>query len=366
MTVDEYIGDGKSNASLIYIPSAIFLILCPLLVTTRLWSRLRKGGHMGADDYTILASLGFSVATAILMFLACHFGYGQHGSNLQPDDKAQALKYFVLTQVTYKASINLTKSSILLLYTRIFSNIRWFRWVCICLMITIAMYCAASLVVTIFQCTPVERAWDKDIQGTCIDNGKFWYANGGFSIATDLLILLLPMPLVYALQIPRVQKAALMLVFTLGIFVVITSCLRLTTLNSQARTPDPTFDIASTMWTTIEMNVAILCACLPQIRPLIVKFFPKLMAASYSNGRSARMPCDNDRPKMGKGNPSSSEESRWVHVQSKDGIHLTNIRRGDTSSEEYILQDDKTIHKTVGYSVEFSKKRSKDTLDSCV
>lgn len=57
MTVDGYIGDGKSNASLIYIPSAIFLILCPLLVTTRLWSRLRKGGHMGADDYTILASL---------------------------------------------------------------------------------------------------------------------------------------------------------------------------------------------------------------------------------------------------------------------------------------------------------------------
>ncbi|KAI4599953.1 hypothetical protein KJ359_001054, partial [Pestalotiopsis sp. 9143b] len=151
------------------------------------------------------------------MFLACHYGYGQHGSTLQPDDKAQALKYFVLTQVTYKASINLTKSSILLLYTRIFSNIRWFRWVCTCLMITIAMYCVASLVVTIFQCTPVQRAWDKDIPGTCIDNGKFWYANGGFSITTDLLILLLPMPLVYALQIPRVQKAALMLVFTLGI-----------------------------------------------------------------------------------------------------------------------------------------------------
>lgn len=57
MSVDGYIGDGESNASLISIPSGIFLFLCPLLVTTRLWSRLRKGGHMGADDYTILASL---------------------------------------------------------------------------------------------------------------------------------------------------------------------------------------------------------------------------------------------------------------------------------------------------------------------
>ncbi|KAF7533940.1 hypothetical protein G7054_g6651 [Neopestalotiopsis clavispora] len=345
----ERVDDGKSNADLIYISCGIFLFFCPLLVGTRLWSRIRKGGHPGADDYTILASLGFSVATGILMFVACHYGYGQHGANLKPDDKAQALKYFVLTQVTYKASINLTKSSILLLYMRIFGKIKWFRWVCTCLIITIAMYCAASLVVTIFQCLPVERAWDKKIEGTCIDNGKFWYANGGFSIATDLLILLLPMPLVYALQIPRVQKAALILVFTLGIFVVITSCLRLTTLNLQAQTPDPTFDIASTMWTVIEMNVGIL-----------------LMAASYSNGRSARAPCDNDLPKVAKGCPPGSEESRWAHAQGKNGIHLTNIRKGDTSSEEYILQDDKTIHKTVGYSVEFSKKRSKDTLDSCV
>ncbi|KAK9777181.1 hypothetical protein AB5N19_12290 [Seiridium cardinale] len=357
---------GETNSALIFIPCGIFLFLCPLLVGTRLWSRMRNSGHIGPDDYTILASLMCSLASTAILFVGCHYGYGRHGDDLTPDDKMQALKYFVLTQVTYKASINLTKSSILLLYVRIFGGVRWFRWICICLITIIATYCTASLIVTIFQCNPVQRAWDKSLAGSCIDNGKFWYANGGFSIATDVIILLLPMPLVYTLQLPRVQKAALILVFTLGIFVVITSCLRLTTLNMQVRTSDPTYDIASTMWTVIEMNVAIMCACLPQIRPLIVKLFPRLMPASYSNGRNSRAPYDSGFAKGSNSSPPNSKESRWAHVEGRDAIHLTNIRKGDTSSEEYILQDDKTIHKTVGYSVEFSKKRSKDTLNTLV
>lgn len=48
---------GQSNSALIYVPCGIFLFLCPLLVGTRLWSRTKKGGQIGADDYTILASL---------------------------------------------------------------------------------------------------------------------------------------------------------------------------------------------------------------------------------------------------------------------------------------------------------------------
>lgn len=147
--------------------------------------------------------------------------------------------------------------------------------------------------------------------------------------------------------------------------VVITSCLRLTTLNLQAETSDPTYDIASTMWTVIEMNVAIVCACLPQIRPLIIKLFPRLMPASYSNHRSGKPIHSSGCIRTSKINPFNTEEGRsWTQVEGKDGIQLANARKGDAGSEEYILQDDKTIHKTVDYSVEFSKKPSQDTLNT--
>lgn len=48
---------GPSDAYLIYIPVGVFAVLCPFLVGLRVWSRLRKGGKLGPDDYFIFASL---------------------------------------------------------------------------------------------------------------------------------------------------------------------------------------------------------------------------------------------------------------------------------------------------------------------
>ena len=203
-----------------------------------------------------------------------------------------------MCQISYKASINLTKCSILLLYLRLFERVRWLRWTCRFLITCVALYCAASVLVTIFQCTPIEKAFNKTLPGHCIDNGHFWYANAGFSIATDIVIYVIPMPLVHRLQIPWPQRVALMAVFAMGSFIIVTSCLRVTTIDVIATTTDLTYDISSTMWTIIEPNVAVICACLPMIRPLIVKVFPvfrskrgtdenEWMSPSYTGGSTA-------------------------------------------------------------------------------
>ncbi|KAI1442376.1 hypothetical protein F5Y02DRAFT_262375 [Annulohypoxylon stygium] len=365
--------DGRyyeTNSEMIYVPVAVFLVICPIVVGTRIWSRLRNGGKLGPDDYTILVSLGCALASSGIMLAACHYGYGRHLASLSPQYKYQAFKYFYLCQVTYKACLNLTKASILLLYLRIFGNTKWFRWACRFVLTCVVMYCIASVTATIFQCIPVTKAFDKSLEGTCIDNGHFWYANAGFSIATDIIILTLPIPLVYALQIPNVQKAALIMVFALGVFVVITSCLRVTTIDLQATTSDPTYDIASTMWTMIEMNVAIVCACLPMICPLIVKWFPKLMPALHnSRERSDKhTPCSSSssssKPYLCHSNKSyaKSEENKWTRLNSsktgQDNMSrpsIPNLHKGDSNSE-YMLQDEKGlhIHRTVQYTVEYS------------
>jgi hypothetical protein len=109
------------------------------------------------------------------------------------------------------------------------------------------------------------------------------------------------------------------------------------------------------MWTIIEMNVAIICACLPQMRPLIVKVFPKIMA-SYSRERShGKTPYGSA---FSASHKSKSDESRWARVEAdKAAIHMSTVRKSDNNSEEYILGEDKSMHiqKTVGYSVEYSK-----------
>jgi hypothetical protein len=69
-------------------------------------------------------------------------------------------------------------------------------------------------------CLPVRQFWNLS-QDTrkqhCLPEGPVWYTNAGIQIATDLLILALPMPLLWRLQMPRRQKWGIMIVFGLGV-----------------------------------------------------------------------------------------------------------------------------------------------------
>lgn len=60
-----------------------------------------------------------------------------------------------------------------------------------------------------------------------------------------------------------------------------------------------------------------------------------------------------------------SEDHQVENIEVGDDILMTSPRKGDASSEEYILQDDKglCIRKTVGYSVEYSKEHCKNGFD---
>ncbi|KAI9903891.1 hypothetical protein N3K66_000420 [Trichothecium roseum] len=376
---------------LVYIPSAVFVVLCPVLVAMRMWARLRRGGKTGVDDWICIAALIFTLLTAGFLVASCQNGMGRHWLSLNPMEKFESMKYFYMAQISYKAAINLTKCSIILLYLRIFNKIRWFKWACWFILACVAMYMAGSVLVTIFQCRPIRAAFDKTITDkVCVNNTQFWYANAGFSISTDVIILLLPMPLVYQLQVPWPQKAALTGVFALGIFVVITSCLRITTLDILAETPDQTYDIENVMWTIIEPNVAVVCACLPILRPFIVKLIPALKSkASYARyGGGARGASSygygSSKSRAATANASQSrDKADWVEIggAKSDAMHMTAIQRsGSTAgSEDSILnqrgpqtvgpansqtaggpvvdQGGDGIHKTVEYSIEYENRK---------
>ncbi|KAL2188629.1 hypothetical protein L209DRAFT_751656 [Thermothelomyces heterothallicus CBS 203.75] len=282
-----------------------------------------------------------------------------------------------MAQVTYKATINLVKCCILLLYLRLFFIVHWFRWSCWALLTIVAMYCVASILVTIFQCRPMIRAFDKSTPGTCIDTAKFWFANAGFSIATDIIILLLPMPLIWKLGAPRAQKIALMAVFAIGIFAVVTSCLRVTTLDIFATSPDNTYNIDNVMWTIVEPNVAIVCSCLPILRPLVVKLIPGLGSKHYGSYGSYGTPgygtgrSRTNNTQRSQSRPDGADARHdWMELGGvkSQGENLATIRRpsSHTGSEETILRGTPAppkdpnitgIQKTVEYSVQYSKER---------
>lgn len=202
---------------------------------------------------------------------------------------------FYLDQIFYKFSISLTKLSILTLYLRIFTQ-TWFVRTCWCCFVLVSSYAIASIVTTVFQCTPVDHFWHKDhptipadevgiiyngenSTARCINLTAFWLSNGVYNIFTDVLILVALLFVIWSLRLARNQKIGLTCVFGLGVFVLVTSVLRLTTLKGGSTAEDPlTGTVVSTMWTMIEASTAVACACLPMCRTPLRRVWPKLVA----------------------------------------------------------------------------------------
>ncbi|MCJ1396818.1 hypothetical protein MMC11_000008 [Xylographa trunciseda] len=153
----------------------------------------------------------------VINCLDVYFGFGRESTSLSISDLHEALKLFWVSQIVYKITITATKTSILFLYLRIFPHQK-FRYATFAVMTFVVGYASASILVTIFQCQPISRVWDKSVAGHCINLTAFWYSNASSSIVSDLMIFALPIPLIHSLHLPTRQKVALVMVFAMATF----------------------------------------------------------------------------------------------------------------------------------------------------
>ena len=123
----------------------------------------------------------------------------------------------------YNASLGCSKFSILFQYLRIFPG-RGFRLACYAVMLIVGLYTAWAFVSGYLNCVPVARFWDRTVPGNCLSFEALWFFNAGMNIATDVALMILPMPLLSQLQLPRMQKFALIGVFAVGILYVPRFC----------------------------------------------------------------------------------------------------------------------------------------------
>lgn len=81
----------------------------------------------------------------------------------------------------------------------------------------VAGYCVSLTFAIIFACKPLQRTWDSSIPGTCpVKIEVVDYAIGGFNIFSDSAILILPIPMVWRLQISTTRLIGLLMVFGTG------------------------------------------------------------------------------------------------------------------------------------------------------
>ncbi len=77
--------------------------------------------------------------------------------------------------------------------------------------------CVSQVFPTIFQCSPITYTWNKAIVGGhCINVHVMWIVQDVFFLVLDIYVVVLPLPMIWNLQITRPEKIAISGVFLLG------------------------------------------------------------------------------------------------------------------------------------------------------
>ena len=218
--------------------SILFISINISVVVFRIISRHLSRTALGQDDFMAILALFFCLAICAMgigKVLVTHSfkraplicilvmvkaaGVGRHRTALailDPDKLVAYQKALMASELIYVAAITLAKLAVLALYRRVFTLKPYRISTYVIGSIIIANWFAA-LMLSFLMCQPFAYNWDYTIpSGRCIQTTRVYQWITFPSIVTDLMILILPMRVVWKLQLPRSQKTGLVLTFLTG------------------------------------------------------------------------------------------------------------------------------------------------------
>ncbi|KAL9118101.1 MAG: hypothetical protein Q9187_005355 [Circinaria calcarea] len=220
--------------------------------------RLARVGYWW-DDWLALMALVDAVT---------RFGIGKHAVTTSRKGVHNVYKALYILEITYAITTTLVKYSILCFYWRIFKVTHLKLPFYIMFGVVTAWFIAAELG-AIFKCVPASSLWNPSVHGHCFDIRKFLIGTAVPNILTDIILLFMPLPFVWTLQITRAQRLAVTAVFLVGAFVTVVSVIRLV-VWLQLKHIDPTWNFfPGVLWNLVEPNIAVVSACLPTMRPIL-------------------------------------------------------------------------------------------------
>lgn len=133
-----------------------------------------------------------------------------------PSDRNQSLYVFY---IMYACALASTKLSIIVSYLSIFPH-KSFRLAMYITAVIVAVLFINTFFGMIFQCTPVESAFNFSTENLsrkkCINFVALIYFSGSVGLFTDLVITILPIPLFWKIKLPRKEKIILTVLFGIG------------------------------------------------------------------------------------------------------------------------------------------------------
>jgi hypothetical protein len=244
---------GDNDGPTLVAVTTVFLVFTWLSVCARAGTRIFLTNTFAVDDWLMVTTLVSSTPAMIdsnrsdnrkvnftlmagFIYAGVHFGLGRHNAALSKQNEIQAVKvytvitllfnlltytkYQALATILYISTMGFVKVSIGIFLLRIAIQKRYIYILRISIVI-IALWTIGIFLFEIFQCQPVAAQWDTTILGGhCVPAESFVegaYAFSVLAVLSDWLYALLPIPIMWNVQMTIQAKVGVIGILALGI-----------------------------------------------------------------------------------------------------------------------------------------------------
>ncbi|KAI0143701.1 hypothetical protein GGR57DRAFT_507849 [Xylariaceae sp. FL1272] len=250
-------------------------VVCIVLVSTRIYVRLRILRATGSDDWLMLLAVSFQIASSAILTEAYAWDLGEHDADLTFDP--QIVNIFKWGWIW----LDLCHSrDVALFLVRLFGVKQWLKWFLIICTAIQTIISVAFLIITFTSTTPVEALWDpRTLISQRDPNMRLNAAIAAQSFLTfaDFTYVLLPVIVIWRLNMPLRQKIGLVALVALSLVTVAASILKTILANiipkittqESATIPDVQYvSSLSISAGNVEQCLVIILGCTAPLRPV--------------------------------------------------------------------------------------------------
>ncbi|KAI4836094.1 hypothetical protein E4T44_08460 [Aureobasidium sp. EXF-8845] len=342
----------ESRQNAIVIPEVIFAILAGSLVLWRIINNVVLKRLFRLADLLIFLAMVSNLVALACSSLSTQYGLGRHIYDpfITPDKLQTCLRWIWIGEATNLISMLFAKLSIaaFLLYLDFASGYKIAMWITVAIVI---MCNGAVALTSIFgSCNPVSLHWNMNQPGQCWkpEISKIaTYVQSGSNIVTDILYTSVPIFYLSTVKLGANVQWGLRIVLLFGLIATVCSIVKIAVAGKMFNTHDPTWDAVDlSIWSTAEVNVCIIAACLPPLRSQFDSFLRRFFGMAFSRSTT-------------RSRPTYGSQSIALQTQSKSHRTIIAVEAQDFGSERSILApddvEDGIIRKTRQVQVEYEE-----------
>lgn len=282
----------QSPATVVGVTAAL-LVLDIVAVALRFIARRTRSQSLKADDWLSFVALLLTCGISVTLFVGVAQKALAYPTPLIPLGKRTEVtlsndKIIIVARLQYiflvmsVPTLGAIKLSVLAFYRRIFviekrNPHNMLNILYIAFIVVIALWIGGYTFAFMFACKVNFSAWWTSaisLITNCVDTLNLLYSYAITDFITDALIILLPIPKIWSLQLPTRVRIGVIGIFLLGFLAVIASLIRLIWVNWAKNVGfDPSLDqnlLITTMlfWCMLEISLGVIACCLPTFGPL--------------------------------------------------------------------------------------------------